>query len=60
MRQWDRPRVRWVTYHGDGSVSESRYIPVSAQGQVSDGHGTCSFSGGGIFAASAARLPRRH
>jgi hypothetical protein len=38
-----------VTYHGDGTVSESRYIPVFALGQLSDGHGTWRFDGGSTF-----------
>ena len=28
-----------VTYHAHGTVNESRYIPIFAPGQLSDGHG---------------------
>ena len=41
------PTRALVTYHGDGTVSESRYIPVFALGQLSEGHGTWDFAGGG-------------
>ena len=44
------PTRALVTYHADGTVSESRYIPVFALGQLSEGHGTWNFAGGGTFA----------
>jgi hypothetical protein len=38
-----------VTYHADGTVTESRYIPVFAPGQLSEGHGIWSHGGGQTF-----------
>jgi hypothetical protein len=38
-----------VTYHAQGTVSESRYIPVFALGQLSDGHGTWRRDGDNTF-----------
>lgn len=46
------PTRALVTYHGDGTVSESRYIPVFAIGQLSDVHGTWRHTGGATFTAS--------
>jgi hypothetical protein len=43
------PTRALVTYHVDGTVSESRYIPVFAPGQLSEGHGTWSSSGGSTY-----------
>jgi hypothetical protein len=45
------PTRALVTYHGDGTVSESRYIPVFAVGQLSDVHGNWSHIGGATFTA---------
>jgi hypothetical protein len=44
------PTRAMVTYHADGTLHESRYIPVFATGQLSEVHGTWSFAGGGTFA----------
>jgi hypothetical protein len=38
-----------VTYHADGTVSESRYVPVFAPGQLSTGHGTWRYGRHGTF-----------
>jgi hypothetical protein len=39
------PTRALVSYHAGGTVSESRYIPVFAPGQLSEGHGTWSQDG---------------
>jgi hypothetical protein len=38
-----------VTYHAGGAVHESRYIPVFAAGQLSEGHGIWRSAGGTTF-----------
>jgi hypothetical protein len=43
------PTRALVTYHEGGTVSESRFIPVFAPGQLSDGHGNWSHAGGATF-----------
>jgi hypothetical protein len=50
------PTHALVTYHADGTISESQYIPVFAVGQVSESHGSWGFSGGGTFAARFVRM----
>lgn len=39
------PTRALVTYHDGGTVTESRYIPVFAPGQLSEGHGLWSRDG---------------
>ncbi|MGQ0736219.1 MAG: hypothetical protein ACT4QD_21520 [Acidobacteriota bacterium] len=43
------PTRALVTYHAGGTVTESRYIPVFAPGQLSEGHGVWSHAGGATF-----------
>ena len=51
-----QPTRALVTYHGDGTVRESRYIPVFAQGQLSEGHGTWNSAGGETFAGKVVSM----
>jgi hypothetical protein len=44
------PTRALVTYHSGGTVHESRYIPVFAAGQLSEGHGIWSHDGGLTYA----------
>ena len=44
------PTRALITFHGDGTFRETRYIPVFAPGQLSDGHGNWTFAGSGTFA----------
>jgi hypothetical protein len=43
------PTRALVTYHADGTVSESRHIPVFATGQLSDSHGIWNYDGRGNY-----------
>ena len=43
------PTRALVTYSFGGIVSESRYIPVFALGQLSDSHGIWNFAGGTTY-----------
>jgi hypothetical protein len=40
------PTRALITYNADGTVRESRYIPVFAPGQLSEAHGIWSHAGG--------------
>jgi hypothetical protein len=40
-----------VTYHLGGTISESRYVPVFATGQLSEGHGHLDYAGGRNYKA---------
>ena len=44
------PTRALITFQGDGTLRETRFIPVFAPGQLTEGHGTWSFTGGGTFA----------
>jgi hypothetical protein len=43
------PTRALVTYHADGTVSESRHIPVFATGQLSESHGIWNHDGRGNY-----------
>ncbi len=43
------PTRALVTYHRGGTVTENRYIPVFAPGQLSDGHGQWRYAGWTTF-----------
>lgn len=43
------PTRALVTFHAGGTLTESRYVPVFATGQMSQAHGVWSHAGGATF-----------
>ena len=50
------PSRALITYHAGGAISESRYIPIFATGQLSEGHGTWRHEGGSTYSGRVVTL----